>query len=223
MSLSYTTGNPSNLTAGATANMTDIQGPFTDIQTWANAKFSAADLTTATLQTLGMTSGSQIGRGKSIIATNQSTTSAVYTTLTTPDQVAGIVVPTDGVLFVLYHALWASSVGSAANAAVFIGANQLKVEFNNFAVPTLQEATSGTNAGVNATLGSSSVGIVSTQNTGVNQSDVTTGQVIGNHDFGGPIAIKVAAGTYTVSVQFKVSSGNVAVQNRNLWVYTLGF
>jgi hypothetical protein len=223
MSLSYTTGNPSNLTASATASMTDIQGPFTDIKTWADAKFSAADLTTATLQTLGMTSGSQVGRGKSIIATSESTSSAAYTTLTTPDQVAGVVVPTDGVLYVLYHALWASSVASAANAAVFIGANQLKRSNANVAAPVVQEATSGGNVAVNATLASSSIGLTGTQNTGVNQSDVTTGQVIGNDSQGSAIAIRVAAGTYTVSVKFKVSSGNVTVFNRNLWVYTLGF
>lgn len=33
---SYTTGNPSNLTGGGTANMTDIQGPFTDLRTFLN-------------------------------------------------------------------------------------------------------------------------------------------------------------------------------------------
>jgi hypothetical protein len=35
-SFSYTTGNPSNLTAGATASMNDIQGPFTDLRTFLN-------------------------------------------------------------------------------------------------------------------------------------------------------------------------------------------
>lgn len=34
MSLNYTTGNPANLTGGATASMNDIQGPFTDIRTF---------------------------------------------------------------------------------------------------------------------------------------------------------------------------------------------
>lgn len=34
MSLSYTTGNPNNLTGGTTAAMNDIQGPFTDIKTF---------------------------------------------------------------------------------------------------------------------------------------------------------------------------------------------
>lgn len=34
MSLTYTTGSPANLTAGVTANMTDISGPFADIKTF---------------------------------------------------------------------------------------------------------------------------------------------------------------------------------------------
>lgn len=33
---SYTTGNPSNLTGGATASMNDIQGPLTDLRTFLN-------------------------------------------------------------------------------------------------------------------------------------------------------------------------------------------
>lgn len=33
---SYTSGNPNNLTAGATANMTDISGPFSDLKTFVN-------------------------------------------------------------------------------------------------------------------------------------------------------------------------------------------
>ena len=32
-----------------------------------------------------------------------------------------------------------------------------------------------------------------------------------------------AAGTYTVSVQFKASSGSVTASNRKLWVWTIGF
>lgn len=44
---SYTTGNPSNLTAGATASMNDIQGPFTDLRTFLNG----ANLDTSNLAT----------------------------------------------------------------------------------------------------------------------------------------------------------------------------
>lgn len=33
---SYSSGNPANLTGGSTANMNDIQGPFTDLRTFLN-------------------------------------------------------------------------------------------------------------------------------------------------------------------------------------------
>lgn len=42
--LSYTTGNPNNLTGGATASMNDIQGPFTDVKTWANGNVDSSNL-----------------------------------------------------------------------------------------------------------------------------------------------------------------------------------
>lgn len=234
MSLTYTTGNPSNLTAGATASMTDISGPFTDIKTWADAKFSTSDLTTATLQTLGMNSGGQVGRGKSIIASTESRTNVAYGTLTTPDQVSGIVLPTDGLIFVAYHATWQESVQSAAAAAIFIGATQLK-RATETGAPGVDETSHGaTPAATDRPLTTYPYGLSSWA--GVSAAyggDVTTGQVVGSADstlssnannrFGVCGPIFAAAGTYTVSVQFKASSGSVTAKNRRLWVWTLGF
>jgi hypothetical protein len=45
--LSYTSGNPANLVGGATANMADISGPFTDITTWANGNVDTTNLATS--------------------------------------------------------------------------------------------------------------------------------------------------------------------------------
>lgn len=45
----YTTGNPNNLTAGASASMNDIQGPFTDLRTFING----ANLSDTNLQAAG--------------------------------------------------------------------------------------------------------------------------------------------------------------------------
>lgn len=229
MSLSYTTGNPANLTAGATASMTDISGPFTDIKSWADAKFSAADLTTALLQSLGLTSGGQVGRGKSIIATTESRTNVAYGTLTTPDQVAGIVLPTDGIIAVAFQATWQESVNGAARAAIFIGANQLKVANSDGTVPVVQEAfhASGSTA-IDKPLGTYVGGLrTNTTNSTAYAGDVTTGQLIGTTnsttvDAGTPV-IFAAAGTYTVSVQVKATSGSVTMKNRRLWVWTIGF
>jgi hypothetical protein len=45
-----------------------------------------------------------------------------------PDQVTGVVLPTDGLIAVWFQAKWQTSVTIASSAAVFIGANQLNRE-----------------------------------------------------------------------------------------------
>lgn len=251
MSLSYTTGNPANLTAGATASMNDIQGPFTDIKTWADAKFSASDLTTATLQTLGMNTGAQVGRGKSIIATSESRTNVAYGTLTTPDQVAGIVLPTDGLIHIMYKATWQESVNSAGRAAIFIGATQLKVPAVGGAgasASALQESfINNGSAAIDSVLSSSPMGLVCLvgANGQAYGGDVTTGQATGtvlavngalrtivgsdqialvtSYFTGNVCSVFAAAGTYTISVQYKSTSGSVTAKDRKLWVWSTGF
>src|ERR1044072_980378 len=73
----------------------------------------------------GVNEGSNVRRGKSIISTTESRTNTAYGLLTTPDRVQNIVLPTDGLIFILFHATWQQAVASAARAAIFIGANQL--------------------------------------------------------------------------------------------------
>lgn len=41
MSFQYTSGDPSHLTGGANASMSDIQGPFTDLKTFLNNRIAA--------------------------------------------------------------------------------------------------------------------------------------------------------------------------------------
>lgn len=41
MSFQYTSGDPTHLTGGANASMADIQGPFTDLRTFLNARIAA--------------------------------------------------------------------------------------------------------------------------------------------------------------------------------------
>lgn len=185
-------------------------------------------IASALLDKVGVTSGATVRRGKSIIAGTHSTASAAYTTLGTPDQVAGIVLPTDGLIFVAYQALWQSSVGSSGRAAIFIGATQLKVTGNGGGFPAVQEANGNATAATDAGLSTSSAanGLIG-NNGAAPGADVTTGQVVGNGSTGfggGPVAIFAAAGTYTVSIQFKVvSGGTVQATNRKLWVWTMGF
>lgn len=246
--LSYTTLG--GITAGAANTASDVTTAFTQAQTAINS-VDKEQLSTANAQLLGMNNGSNVGRGKSIIATTESRTNTAYGTLATPDQVTGIVLPTDGLIFVMYQATWQASVSSAARAAIFIGSNQLKVQQINSG-PVVQAAVGPGTTGLDTQLASFPFGLAA--GPGSTASDVTTGQVCGVAPFvsgsafgaqyeigstqfdtasgtayasgapvGGPCTVFAAAGTYTISVQFKSTSGSVTAKNRKLWVWTMGF
>jgi hypothetical protein len=169
---------------------------------------------------LGLDGTGVVRRGKSIIAATESRTNTAYGTLTTPDKVT-VTLPTDGLIKVAYQATWQQSVDGAASAAIFIGANQLKVSGSG-SVAT--QAASFSGAAADAPLGSQPAGLLSTTAGAGYPGDVTTGQVVGiGVASPGPCLIFAAAGTYDVSVQFKASSGSVTVKNRKLWVWTMGF
>ncbi len=206
---------------------------LSELQTILTAGVDETNLVVALLQKLGLNSGSQVGRGKSIIATSESRTNVAYGTLTTPDRVTGIVLPTDGLIAVAYQATWQESVLNAARAAIFIGATQMSKIFAENASPTLPDTPlSGTvGAAVDRPLATFSGGLASlTNGGGAYTGDVTTGQAIGSFqgagvifNNGGPVYIFAAAGTYDVSIQFKSSSGSVTAKNRKLWCWSIGF
>lgn len=209
----------------------------------AGSKLAANSITndkiaTADLQKLGL-SDSVIRRGKSIVGTEESRTNTAYGTLTTPDQVSGVVLPTDGLIFVAYQATWKSNGSADANAAIFLNGTQLQTSRSGYIFPVTQSAT--TNTSRETSLTSAPVGLVSAYTPATAYTgDVTTGQAIGvagATDFatssggffssaaglGGPCIIFAAAGTYTISVQFKATSGTVTAKNRKLWVWTMDF
>lgn len=181
----------------------------------------------------GFNAAGVVRRGKSIIGTTEARSNVAYGTLTTPDQVTGIVLPTDGFIVVGYQATWQESVDGAARAAIFVGANQLTFASENAAAsPLFQEASVGMAAAIYGVLATGPLGLAGTASGsgGVGYTgDVTTGQVLGVVPAagtglgGGPTYIFAAAGTYTVSVQFKASSGSVTAKNRKLWCWTMGF
>lgn len=181
-------------------------------------------------------------RGKCIVATSQSRTNVAYGLLTTPDQVAGVVLPTDGLILVGYQATWQESVSGAAKAALFLGANQLVAAVADVAAPstsppegTMNTGSAGSTVARDTILTSHPGGLRSGDPDQAPASpysgDVTTGQTLGFYTTGGTVGdyfggfcpIFAAAGTYTVSVQFKSTSGSVTVKNRKMWVRALPF
>jgi hypothetical protein len=175
--------------------------------------------------------------GKSIIATEQTRESSTFGTLTTPDQVE-VVMPESGLIVVSYHATWKESVTNIARAALFLGGNQIQGSTGG-AEPGAQEAFMDGTANTNRILTSFAGGLLSSPPGSAYTGDTTTGQLIGasgtNGSFrtaantyttfpynGGPCYIFAAAGTYVVSVRFKVlNPGQATVKTRKLWVWSM--
>jgi hypothetical protein len=202
-----------------------VASDMTALQAVINGNLDTTNLTAAVSQSAGVNAGGVVVKGATSIATSESRTNVAYGTLTTPDQVTGIVLPTNGLLAVWYQASWQESVAGAARAAMFLGANQ--VQFADFSAPIVQ-ATAQSDLGtpnLNRPLYTRANGLVSGPSTATNYTgDVTTGQIVGSSNSdGGPCYIFAAAGTYTVSVQFKASSGSVTASGRKLWVQALSF
>jgi hypothetical protein len=245
---------PFSIVAGDIPIANRVQSNFNAIQTLLNTTKLAGDnlqngiitpamLTTALQDTLGV-NGAVTHRGSSIIAAEGTRTNTAFGALSNgPDQVASVVVPTGGIMRVLYHALWKGSSVDAKQAAIFIGANQYKTPVTG--VGTVVEAAYSTNDGATGyeELLSANVGLVDEP---VASASVpgTTGEGLGVVNSGFPSQLIIsnatvkqeevaegvcvihglAAGTYTVSVQFKCAgTGTVLAKNRELYVEVQGY
>jgi hypothetical protein len=146
-----------------------------------------------------------------VIATEETRENVAFGTLTTKDEIASVVLPENGLMLIGYIANFKSSVSAAGRAAVFIGANQLS------ASGAAQQALSvGTGfRRLHTAWGGLTVG--------PNENAwLTTGEILGSPLEAGFAVVFGAAGTYTVSAQFKATSGSVTAKERKLWVATLG-
>lgn len=185
--------------------------------------------------------------GKSIIAASESRTNTAYGTLATPDQVS-IVMPADGLLAIGYSARMQNSAADAGRAAIFLGASQLKVPDSENGALNVSEAVGPSTTGRFGWLSSFGAGLACGNAGAAMPVPLTTGMAVavvgsgsatfsaasaGRFNVGGNYAtgavnagmcfVFAAAGTYTVSVQFKSASGSVTVDNRKLWAWALGF
>lgn len=148
-----------------------------------------------------------------VIATSQSTSSTSFVALATPDEIAGIVVPANGVIRVGYVARWSSTVGAAGRAVLCLNGSAIKSVVNTSG--SFYEVASVSNE--TRALFTSPV-TAGPLNTGsVEPPSSTSGLVTPTVDI--PIE---TAGTYTVSVLFRATSGAVSADLRRLWVEVHG-
>lgn len=199
-----------------------IVAVLTELQAILTAGFDAVNVSATLAGILGLSNGSVISSGASIVATTESRTNVAYGLMTTPDRVQGIVLPTNGLIVVLFQGTWQESVSGAAKAAIFLNSNQLRAVSGATGPAAVSECGLGGTLATDSPLVSFPGGLVSSSATSAS-SDVTTGQVVFQGTQGGAAYIFAAAGTYDVSVQTKSTSGSVTTKNRRLWVWTRGF
>lgn len=235
--------DPNTLVAGTTARAADVEakadalfaylnGALDNDAISASAGIEARKMATAFLEKIGVDGASTTRRGKAIIPTNEARVNPAFGLMPSPDRVSGIVLPADSLLVIGYKALWRNTVANAGRAAIFLGANQLKIARTNSAPVVQQAGGAGMDPNLWTGLGTGFLGLY-TDNAigGASSSDVTTGQVLAPGDDAGPagfaagglLYVFAAAGTYDVSVQFAATSGTVEVTERKLWVWTVGF
>lgn len=232
---------PFTLTAGQAENVNQLNSNLSAITTQVNGNLDETNLAPALAGRLGISQSGSVRRGKSIIATSETRSNAAYGLLTTPDRVSNVVLPTDGLIFISYQATWKEATATNARAAIFIGSNQLKTAQSFNAAPQVQECdlnAGGSNSFFPLTT-SGTMGLVSSiagggGSTTAYTGDVSTGQIQGRWSqtttdttfahMGGPVCVFAAAGTYDISIQFKSTGATlVTVQDRKLWVWTVGF
>lgn len=148
-----------------------------------------------------------------VIATEQTRESVTQGTLSTPDEVTGVVLPTNGIIKVSYAALWKSSVAEAGRAAIYLNAGVVGTLL--FAGKVAEEATTGTTF---HTLQSGHTAGAAPLRTGLELTSMPSAFA-----WIEVVEIQAAAGTYAVAVKFSATSGSVTVKERSLRVSVTTF
>ena len=149
-----------------------------------------------------------------IIASEQSRESASYGTLTTADKVEGVVLPTKGLIYVAYTALWKESVQGAGRAAIFIGADQLKIGSRNGA-PLTEAALITPHDSSPAKFGilhTDRIGLISPGDNSLgNASLVTTGMAMASVQTGSkPVKAEIGGSETVVTAKDPVENSSIA-------------
>lgn len=142
-----------------------------------------------------------------VIATEETRENVAFGTLTTADELTGIVVPTNGLIRVRYAALVKSSVGSAGRVALFVGSNAISLG------PASEQGTIGPTFRQIVTLPAGSEGPLGSY---ASETLSATGYAIGE------VQVPMPAGNYTVSIRFRATSGSVTAKSRSLWASSEG-
>lgn len=153
-----------------------------------------------------------------VVATEESTASATFTTLTTADEIPGVVLPANGQIRVGWSGLVKTSGIGTGRIALFLGSGAV----SNYLGTT--EYTLG--------LGGTQFGLIVTTPVVPPEGGGSGGVFMRGVETNGPLAttgvsipainIFAAAGTYSVAVKFRATAGTITAKERKLWVEVHG-
>lgn len=189
---------------------------------------AATTLTTANITNLNPIGG--MGRSAvSYTAAAETTTSAAYARLATPD-FAMVFVPSSARVRVGYKGQWKiSSASGNQGVSLFLNGVQVKLGAAG-TVPALADGALGTIAGTAntyrhlSTIASSGVGFQTDVSGAADVSDVATGQILGIAGApGSPIEIfGLPSGWYAVETRYKTSANTLTVRERRMIAEVIG-
>lgn len=190
----------------------------------------------------GVSQSGIVRRGKSIVLGEEETASLTPALLATPDRVSGLVLPTDGLIFVAFQALWAFTGLGSALALLYVDGSPVKIPFvggNGYLDQTTTRFANANDSGAYTPLSSHTIGLISGQAgapspalTDPPTTGLTVAAQVSNANgnapgAGGICAIWAAAGTHEVSVRWAVTNTanptTVKAKQRRLWAWTEGF
>jgi hypothetical protein len=143
-----------------------------------------------------------------VIATEESRTNAAFGTLTTADEITGIVVPENGLMQIRFALVMKSSVANAGSFGLFIDGNQALTASGILVGREVPVTGTGFHLFASSVRGESFVERSPSEQTAL----PATGLAFGAVEFA------AAAGTHTVSLRYKASEGTVTAKERKLWV-----
>lgn len=203
---------------GNTADGTQVNARINAILGQVNGNLDDTNLAPTTSARLGLSQSGSPRRGQSVTTGTDNLTSATYALLGAPDKVAGIVVPSGGILSVSYRALVTMTAGNNITiaAALFLGSSQVKNLWNNSAPSISNPGYNDQYVDATYTYGSATVAAVYATHPVVGMavagldgaghapgaSDLTSGQQIGPF-----FEMRVNPGTYDVSIRWLISAG----------------
>lgn len=213
---------PHTISPGIEIKADEHQENYEAIRDILNA-LDSANLLSSLADLLGVSQSGVVRRGKTSITGEETRASSTYDFLTTHDEVTNVVLPASGLLLIHYRATVKTSVANAGRAALYLNGNPVVVMNGNTGAQDPAEATgpfAANTYGLLHTDHDNGMEVTGGGSGAAYTGPTTTGELIPGSAF---VAVEAAAGTYTVGVKFKATSGTISAKNRLLRVAAIGF